>query len=71
MSWFLINLCFIISILSVSFRGFKCCMPSLEFVGEDTENFENNIIDADESCDFESKEIQTFYCYNKGILLFC
>ena len=41
-------------------------MPSLEFVGEDTENFENNIIDADESCDFESKEIQTFYCYNKG-----
>ncbi len=66
MSWFLINLCLHVSILFVCFKGYHFCIPSLEYVGEDIENFESNILDADESCDFHGREMQTFYCYNKG-----
>ena len=52
--------------LSMCFKEYSFCMTNFEFEGDDTEHFENNILDANESCDFDGREMQTFYCYNKG-----
>ena len=62
MIWFLVKNVLLMLVVC-RLRAYNFCMTAstLDKLGR-----AGNVLEADENCDYEAHEMQTFYCYNNG-----